>query len=208
MGNGAVGAGNTEFPYRGKLHAVIMPVSQDIRRLSGKEKKLALSRHARLALTLSAALSSVALDLKLLKKGERGEPLPSGGVYWSLSHTSDFVAAVVAPHPIGIDIEKVKPCSAALQARISGGNEWELADTIDDALVCRFWTAKEAVLKAIGAGLAGLDKCVVTEITDDRHMRLRFESDTWVVSHCSHAFHHIAAITSAAEGVRWHIAAH
>ena len=112
-----------------------MAVRPATRMLKGRECAEALSLQARTALALSAELSGVTLEL--LAKGDRGAPLPSGGVYWSLSHTSDFVAGVTAPYPIGIDIEKIKSFTPALRERVAGTREWELSDTVDDILFCR-----------------------------------------------------------------------
>jgi 4'-phosphopantetheinyl transferase len=184
------------------LHPVIMPVPPAIRELSGREKILGLRRQARTALARSAALSG--LTLGALRQGERGQPLPSQGVYWSLSHTTEQVAAVAAPHRVGIDIERITTFTAALQERLAGSREWELAP-VDELLFCRYWTAKEAVLKAVGVGLGGLSRCSITEIIDEGQLLLAYGPETWIVSHCRQAERHLAAITAAAGLVQWHL---
>ena len=186
-----------------KLHAVIMPVPPSVRKLSGRQKVLGLSNHARAALTLSAHLSGVVLGR--LEKGPRGEPLSSDGVHWSISHTQDFVAAVTSPHRVGIDIEKIKPFGPALRSRVADQDEWALVDEVDDVLCCRFWTAKESVLKAVGIGLGGLGGCSIAEVGDE-NLLLNYETGTWVVSHCSKASLHLAAITVPDGEVSWHLA--
>jgi 4'-phosphopantetheinyl transferase len=188
-------------PALSKLQAVIMPVPLGVRELTGKEKVQVLSAHARTALALSARLSGVVLGP--LEKGARGEPLSRDGVHWSISHTTDFVAAVTAPHRVGIDIEKVKPFGPALRSRVAGHHEWHLVREADDTLCCRFWTAKEAVLKAVGIGLGGLSKCSIVDITD-QNLRLDYETGSWMVSHCSRAPNHLAAVTVDDSGVSWH----
>ena len=187
---------------KGILQPVIMAVPPASRLLKGRESVKALSRHARTALALSADLSGVTLGL--LAKGGRGAPLPSGGVYWSLSHTLDFVAAVTAPRPVGIDIEKIKSFTPALRERVAEPQEWELSESVDEMLFCRYWTAKEAVLKAIGIGLGGLKQCRITKICDDQHVWLMYDEEKWIVSHSSIASQHMAAITVGAAGVKWH----
>ena len=184
------------------LHPVIMPVPPAIRELSGREKILGLRRHARTALARSASLSG--LTLGALRQGERGQPLPSRGVYWSLSHTTEQVAAVAAPHRVGIDIERITAFTAALKERVAGSREWELS-TVDELLFCRYWTAKEAVLKAVGVGLGGLSRCSITEIIDEGELRLAYGPETWIVSHCLKAAGHVAAITAADGRVEWHL---
>jgi 4'-phosphopantetheinyl transferase len=186
------------------LHPVILAVPPDTRRLSGREKSLALRRQANAALVRSASLGG--LSLGALHKGSRGQPLPSNGVYWSLSHTTDFVAAVAAPHRIGIDIERIAAFTAAVQDRVAGIREWELAPAVDETLFCRYWTAKEAVLKAVGVGLSGLSRCTVTGITDES-LLLSYGPETWTVSHCVRAAGHLAAITVAAGRAEWHFLA-
>jgi 4'-phosphopantetheinyl transferase len=184
------------------LHPVIMPVPPAIQQLSGREKIQGLRRHARTALARSAALSD--LTLGTLRQGERGQPLPSRGVHWSLSHTTEQVAAVAAPHRVGIDIERITTFTAALKERVAGSREWELS-TVDELLFCRYWTAKEAVLKAVGVGLGGLSRCSITEIIDEGQLRLAYGPETWVVSHCLKVARHLAAITVAAGRVEWHL---
>jgi 4'-phosphopantetheinyl transferase len=184
------------------LHPVIMPAPPAIRELNGRERILALRRQARIALARSAALGG--LTLGALRKGECGQPLPSQGVYWSLSHTTEQVAAVAAPHRIGIDIERITTFTAALQQRVASSREWELS-TVDELLFCRYWTAKEAVLKAVGVGLGGLSRCSITEITDAGELRLAYGPETWTVSHCLQAARHLAAITVAAGRAQWHL---
>ena len=88
-----------------------------------------------------------------LEKDKNGAPLPSKGTYWSLTHKSANVAAVVAPRPVGIDIEVLRPCNPNLYQRIASAEEWDLAATVSDKNFFRYWTAKEAVLKAVGKGL-------------------------------------------------------
>lgn len=187
---------------RFKLHGVILPTPLSCKNLRGRDKNTVLSQHARTALFRSAELSGVALGP--LEKGERGNPIPSGGSYWTVSHTSDFVAAVVAPFAIGIDIEKIGPCTPVLQAKLAAPEEWALAADIDPVIFCRYWTAKEAVLKATGVGMAGLPLCSVVRIADEQQIQLRYESKLWEVSHCFSAANHIASITVPAQGVEWH----
>ncbi len=180
-----------------------MSVPADVLPPGGREKTVALRRHARTALTRSASFSGVVLGP--LEKGARGKPLPSLGIHWSVSHTSDCVAAVTAPCRIGIDVERITAFTASLKERLAGPSEWALASPIDDTLFCRFWTAKEAVLKAAGAGLSGLPRCSVVEVTGGDELRLSYDSVLWTVSHFSFGAGHLAAITAASRQVTWHV---
>jgi 4'-phosphopantetheinyl transferase len=187
--------------HRHSLNAVIFETPPSIRSLIGREKSESLSTYARSALFKSAELSGVTLGP--LEKGDRGEPIPANGSYWTLSHTTDLVAGVVAPFAVGIDIEKIAPVSQALRAKLAGPREWALANDNGDNTFCRIWTAKEAVLKAVGAGLGGLSRCSVVEIADEHHTRLEYEAKNWIVSHYFDITGYIASITVPADAVNW-----
>ena len=99
------------------IHPVIMAVPEPDRRLKGRHKVTALRRIARKALYQSARYSGFTLGT--LEKAENGAPLPSNGIYWSLTHKESYVAAVTAPQPIGIDIEKNRPFTEGLYRRLA-----------------------------------------------------------------------------------------
>jgi 4'-phosphopantetheinyl transferase len=184
------------------LHPVIMAVPGPERELKGRDKVSALRRTARQALHLSARYSGVALGP--LEKADNGAPLPSNGIYWSLTHKTEYVAAVVAVHPIGIDIEKDRPFSQGLYTRLAEPKEWALAPGVTRTLFCRYWTAKEAVLKAVGKGIAGLTYCRIVKILDDAHLELTYEGTTWQVAQCWFPEDHIVSVTIDQNDIVWH----
>jgi hypothetical protein len=74
------------------------------------------------------------------------------GTRWfaSVAERSGWVAAAIAPHAVGIDIENVDEARAARDAILAG------VVTIDLAAwhgLAGAWAAREAVLKAMGRGL-------------------------------------------------------
>lgn len=81
---------------------------------------------------------------------------PSCGLHVSLSSRDELVAAAVADHAVGVDVEAIGAAfdapvnvlhpaeRAAIEAAGESGHECFL----------RIWTAKEAYLKALGLGLA------------------------------------------------------
>jgi 4'-phosphopantetheinyl transferase len=167
--------------------------------LRGREKVLRLSSLARQAIQLSASQSGI--QLGELMKSPEGAPLPAGGYYWSLTHKSNYVAGVVSDFPIGLDIEKVRPCAPGLYRMAADESEWRLGDTVSDLLFFRYWTAKEAVLKSAGIGLRALSQCRVIEIVDDHHLMLSYKHQEFDVEHF-YFNGHIAAILAHPD-IRW-----
>lgn len=182
------------------LYPVILPVSDADQRLKGRDKVKALSRLARFALLKSCEQSGLRLDT--FPKDEKGVPLPVGQVHWSLAHKSDMVGGVAAPLPVGMDLETIRPVTDALLAKVAGDDEWQLAKGDRQRNFFRFWTAKEAVLKAVGKGIAGLSRCRVVEIVDNTRMMLVYDDIRWPVTH--HWFDgHVAALTPHGLAVSW-----
>ena len=187
---------------RPTLHPVILPVPDAAQQLKGRPKVEALRSAAREALAQSAHYSR--LKLGPLDKDKNGAPLPSNGIYWSLTHKNAFVAAVCSPSPVGIDIERLRPVSQGLRKRLADPTEWDLAPTIDQAIFFRYWTAKEAVLKAVGMGLTGLSRCRVQRIVDGDHLLLTYDQQPWMVTHYRVRQDHLVAVTSDRVDLVWH----
>lgn len=178
---------------------LVAPLDRDRRR---KAKVEALSRWARRALAQSCVRSGLRLDA--LPKTQAGAPLPVGGVYWSLSHKTDIAGGVAADRPIGLDLETLRPVRDALTRKIADDAEWQLIGGRDVEAFFRFWTAKEAVLKAVGVGIAGLSRCRVVEVPDHRRMILSFDGHRWPVEQVRFGGH-VAAVTAHRLEVVWTI---
>ena len=183
------------------LFPVIMPVSQADQALKGREKVVRLSRLARAALQRSCQISNLALS-ELPKDGD-GVPLPVGGVYWSLSHKTEIVGGVAATQPVGLDLETVRPINQAIMDRVADADEWCLVNGgRSQENFFRFWTAKEAVLKATGKGFVGISRCRIMEIVNRQNMLLTFDGHPWPVTHLRFG-DHLAAITARHFSVEW-----
>ena len=182
-----------------KLHPVILPLTTEEQRLRGRACLQAQSRRAREALARSCEASGVRLGP--LEKGDRNIPLPFHGTFWSLSHKPRYVAAVVGPAPIGIDIEEITPRTEGLLDYIAGKAEWALADRLWETFF-RFWTAKEAVLKAIGVGLAHLTKARIHAILDNDNLIVDYASRLWHVRHFRFQ-NHIVSLTHDGHEIAW-----
>mgnify|MGYP000030903987 CR=1 FL=1 len=141
-----------------------------------------------------------------LTKDADGIPLRSNGYYWSLTPKPLYVAAVASPHPVGIDLEEVRSVHDGLYQRVAGENEWNLvsADLERKEMFFRFWTAKEAVMKAAGTGIKDLSRIKIGQIVDVKNLVLAFQDKTWKVPQY-YFDNHIVAITSNDLDVEWSI---
>ena len=186
------------------LHPVILPVPKQVQKFKPKDRVIFLSRHARHALERSAAKSEIRAGE--LFKDENGMPRPFDGTFWSITHKTQYVAGVVAPTPIGIDIEKIRDFSRGLFRKTAADREWALADTEGKSLLTffRFWTSKEAVLKATGIGIKDLLKCQVHQILDERHLVIHYEGKDWLIEHFFFD-RHIASIVKNTYRTDWTI---
>jgi len=185
------------------LFPVILPVREADPSLSGAEKVSRLSRIAREALQLSARKSGVTLGD--LEKDDDDVPCPSNGTHWSISHKPGCVAAVVSDSNIGIDIEEIEPRAEPIFRLVASDEEWELGNGKGWDTFFRYWTAKEAVLKAAGIGIGGLKKCRVTSIPDGNRIVLNYRDQLFQVEHMYYE-NHIVSILKGDHEVRWVIA--
>lgn len=183
------------------IYPVVIKMPDLLKDLTGRARVNFLSQAARRALAISGRKSG--RPIKDLKKDAKGAPIAENGIYWSLSHKSRYVAAVTAPCPVGIDIETYRTFDSALKCRIASQQEWRLGTFIEpNLLFLRFWTAKEAVLKAMGVGMAGLSKCRVTAIPDAQQLCLTYGTTPFRV--IQKQFNdHLAAVTIDHHPIFW-----
>ena len=182
------------------IFPVILPVSGTDQLLTGRDKVKALSHLARTALMKSCEKSGLRMDA--FPKDEKGVPIPIGDVHWSLAHKSDMVGGVAALLPVGMDLETIRPVNDALLAKVADDDEWQLVSGDRQKSFFRFWTAKEAVLKAVGKGMVGLSNCRVVEVVDDTRMTLTYDGSRWPVAHFWFDGH-VAALTARHFSVIW-----
>ena len=182
------------------LFPVILPVIEDISKLPGKEKVALLSRVSREALKLSAEKSGVIVGE--LYKDENDVPIPSSNYYWSVSHKPKYVAAVISNNKIGIDIEEIQPRSESLFSYVATGEEWELSQEKSWDTLFRYWTAKEATLKAIGIGISGLKTCRIISVPDEGHIILDYQNCLFKVEQLRYK-NHIVSILKDYNQIEW-----
>ena len=182
------------------LYPFVLVVPDSIAGWTGRRRVVALSRLARVAARKSARRLGCVLGR--LAKDSGGVPLPANGLNWSVTHKPSLVAGVAGPEPLGIDIEPVRPRSPNLFSKIAGPQEWALGNEDEWHLFYRFWTAKEAVLKALGIGMTGLSDCRVLAIDDPFRLTLAFRGTVWQV-HQSMAHGHVASVTQRNQDIHW-----
>ena len=182
------------------IFPVILAVPERERNLNGRQKVAALSALARFALEISSRKSGV--NIGSLTKNEDGAPVPFDGNFWSVTHKTEYVGGVIAQTETGIDIEKIKPCSKALCNKIAGPPEWALSESDRYILFFRFWTSKEAVLKAAGKGISGLSDCRIAKIISDTSLTVNYSNRIWEIRQYFFGTHIVSVVTNGFD-VEW-----
>jgi 4'-phosphopantetheinyl transferase len=174
---------------RTKLCPVIL-ANEKSRDVKGLERVERQRRRAIEALHCSERESGA--ELAVLEKDADDAPLASNGWHWSISHTSDFSAGIVSRARVGIDIESVSRRRLELVTAVASPTERELFPEFGAREFVRVWTAKEAVLKKAGIGLAELsaarvlsvpnDQCLIVAHRGRRHLAHQWEHDGHVAA--------------------------
>jgi len=95
----------------------------------------------------------IAAGLLLRRVQGRDEVVLQGGSPFSLAHSGDRVVLAVAQGPVGVDIEQHRPLRfLALTTRFFAPSERALVNSPADFF--GLWTAKEALAKMLGVGMA------------------------------------------------------
>ncbi|MDM8517110.1 4'-phosphopantetheinyl transferase superfamily protein [Desulfobacterales bacterium HSG16] len=182
------------------VHPIILAIPERARQLKPREKNRFLSEQARKSLRICGRKHGI--QINDLKKNDKGAPIPFDGLYWSLTHKPEYVAGVLSPIPIGIDIEKIRSVADRMLDKIADPTEWNLSDGDRLTNFFRYWTAKEAVLKATGIGLSGLSSCKILTIDTKDRLSVRFFDITWQIEHF-YFDRHIASITKDRFAIDW-----
>lgn len=160
-----------------------------------------MSEFARQAAKKSARISG--LDIERFPKKDTGAPIPVNGVFWSISHKKDKVAGIAARHPVGIDIEKIKPVNRGLFDRVVSRQEAALfGPTEKEIIFFKVFTAKEAVLKLNGCGIGKLSKVRISGVEDAHNLAARFlDQKYWVENFYDDGY--LASVTKNGHDIRW-----
>lgn len=138
-----------------------------------RERVRAQSTSARLALEQARQAAGAPGPAEwTFQKDSDGAPLAYGSWSWTITHDAWRVAAAVHTGPVGVDLERIAKRRPALVRRVLCSSEQDLFGDDSALTFIRAWTAKEAVLKAAGVGIAELSLCRVQRIVDDEQLVL------------------------------------
>jgi 4'-phosphopantetheinyl transferase len=124
---------------------------------------------------------------------QRGRPYLQGpntvnGIDFNLSHAHNWmVCAVTLDHRLGVDVERIdaNPQRKGIAKRFFSPDEVQaieaLPEELRDTAFFRAWCTKEAVLKAIGTGLAGHLKELHTEIDPRKSPCVLSDDRSWIL---------------------------
>ena len=130
-------------------------------RLAGIHKEQLRRQMLTAELLLNRAVQNVypqALLPLQIEKGRDGKPyLTDLPLFFSLSHSGDFVACAIADFEIGLDIQCIRPVSIPLVHRFFSEAELSRLQKSEhpDELFSLFWSLRESYWKATGRGLTG-----------------------------------------------------
>ncbi len=108
-------------------------------------------------------------------RAENGKPLFAEypEIQFNLSHSGPMSLCAVSDHPVGVDLELLRPRRPELPARFFQGALWEryLALGGDWPAFFALWTEIESIVKYTGEGLRAWrearvpEECVITNLT-------------------------------------------
>jgi 4'-phosphopantetheinyl transferase len=123
-----------------------------------------------------------------------GKPKLAGGeIFFNLSHSGDYAAAVFSSEEVGVDLELIRSASDPLLRRVLSDEEQQLFKLQNtDLNFTRIWTRKESYSKAIGKGIhlpfssfSVADDLVTSDDTDDVYRLATYEEpEGYVISVC------------------------
>jgi 4'-phosphopantetheinyl transferase len=156
----------------------------------GKDLRLYIVSHSALRSVLAGYLHVSAADVKFVStahgKPVLAAPLAASGIEFNLSHSHEMALIGVARgKPVGIDVEFVRPDFAfdEMARRFFTAKEVAALDSLPQPLrqeaFFKFWTAKEAYLKAKGTGLTGKLDEVEISFTHEKNFQIKGTVPHW-----------------------------
>ncbi len=113
-----------------------------------------------------------------------GKPILAGhqGIHFNLSHCKNAAVCALSPHPIGVDVERIRSYHDSLVRYTMNEREIQMIEASErpDVTFIRLWTMKEAKLKLLGTGIQKDMKDIL--LPDDRFTTLVNLDKGYVIS--------------------------
>ena len=146
----------TESQFRHHLHSLPLSIQQ---RITSFKKRQHAERSLMGKVLLQKALSDQgrSTDLGAMRYTDSGRPSFDSTTDFSISHSGDYtVCAYSTSGRIGIDIEKMRTIPIKELEDYFSSSDWQqiLQSNDSEKEIIFMWTRKEALMKAVGAGIS------------------------------------------------------
>jgi 4'-phosphopantetheinyl transferase len=131
-------------------------------------------------------------------------PIPINGYFWSLSHKAKLVGGVINDQPVGFDIEEIRERREGLFSRVAAEKEWKLFRERNPKIFTQVWSAKEAVVKANGKGIAAIRSCRLAARPEENILLLVFNGKNWLVNQVMFD-DHVISVASDGKAIQWNL---
>ena len=167
----------------------VYPKGRLLEILSCKSEKVKTQKYASWKLLENALKSSLNLRIEDCEffKLDNGKWVASG-VYFSISHSDDFVCVAISNSSVGVDIEKVKTIDDNLDKKILTETELETYKKLDKIEKNNFlltaWTGKESVYKKLDSKTFNPSKIELADYSVKSY-NLSVDKSEFLLSVCS-----------------------
>lgn len=135
-----------------------------------KNAKLASLLGEWMVKTALSARLQLPLEAIILQRTPKGKPYADLPLQFSISHSGEWVAVAVDKHPIGIDLEVLRPINPKLTRKVCTEQDLLHLESGDpDQRFLEIWTAKEAYFKRIGTGITDLRSVSYTDLNSTHY---------------------------------------
>ncbi|SHK91054.1 4'-phosphopantetheinyl transferase family protein [Rhodothermus profundi] len=117
----------------------------------------------------------------LVAQPDEPPQVPGTGLFVSIAHAEDMALAAAAPHPVGVDLERLRPRPPELCRYVLHPEEYPVLQqfkTDPGQAIVWCWAFKEAVLKGMGVGLRCSPKRLRLVLETPTQGRMRLEDGT------------------------------
>ena len=121
-------------------------------------------------------------DLGDFGYNEYGKPYLANGPYFSISHCKEGIAVAIDDAPIGIDIEAIRHANEDLIERTMNEEERLAISELGMREFTRFWTQKEAIVKAEGTGIMSFEQLQKTLVESLKFKVESVEKEKYIYS--------------------------